>query len=319
METPTHWDALTLGETMAALHRKPGSNLFQATPAGAESNVAIGMAQLGCSTRWVSRVGDDDFGLLITDAIGSYGVDIHIQKDDVFSTGLMVKEINAGSSRVHYYRSQSAARGLNVNILFDVGESTWFHLTGVTPALSAGGAEVVAAIVEGRSGHNGRVSFDVNYRPTLWPDLQRARDTLIGIARRADLVFIGDDEAECLLGTTDVDEIAGVLLTADDQELVMKRGSGPATYMGRSDKISVPARPVEVVDVTGAGDAFASGYLAADCWGWDPASRLRLGHFMAARVVGSLSDLGPDIKQSDIADLAVSQEPPLLIDRSRTK
>lgn len=319
METTAHWDAVTLGETMAALHREPGSNLFRATPAGAESNVAIGMAQLGCKTRWVSRVGDDDFGRLITESIGGYGVDVHVQKDDVFPTGLMVKEINAGTSRVRYYRSQSAARHLDVSMLLDVGESTWFHLTGVTAALSANGAEIVAAIVEGRTGHNGRVSFDVNYRPILWPDLQSARDALLGIARKADLVFIGDDEAERLLGTTDVDEIAAALLTADDQELVMKRGSGPATYITRSHNASEPARRVDIVDVTGAGDAFASGYLAADCWGWDPASRLRLGHFMAARVVGSLSDLGPDIDQLEIATLAAAQRSSLTSNRSGTK
>ncbi|RAM36738.1 sugar kinase [Arthrobacter globiformis] len=305
MEDDPIFDVITLGETMAAIHKQPESDLYRVSPAGAESNVAIGLAQLGCSTRWVSLLGGDNFGELVHDAIASHGVDVQAPRDARHPTGLMVKEINRGRSRVIYYRSQSAARHMDKGVFAHLAGSRWLHLTGVTPALSASTADLTAAIIQGRSGHNYKVSFDVNYRPGLWPDETTAARCLIDLARHADLVFIGDDEAEQLLGTTDASDIAAQLLR-DNQELIVKRGAGAATYIGRTT-VSEPAKRVKVVDVTGAGDAFASGYLAADCWGWNPSARLRMGHFMAARVVGSLSDLGPAVDPSKIAALAGSE------------
>lgn len=319
MDDEVSFDVITLGETMAALHRQPESDLYRATPAGAESNVAIGMSQLGCSTRWVSRLGGDHLGQLVHDVIAGHGVDVRAPLDARHATGVMVKEVTSQRSRVVYYRSQSAARHMDQTILAHLADSRWIHLTGITPALSPRTAEVVTSIVQRKAGHKGKVSFDVNYRPVLWPDVATAARCLINLARQADLVFIGDDEAEQLLGTTDSSEIAAQLLSDTHQELVVKRGAGAASYISGAAVVSEPARRVDVVDVTGAGDAFASGYLAADCWGWDPDARLRLGHFMAARVVGSLSDLGPTIEATKLASLASLQTSKLTSEWSKIR
>jgi 2-dehydro-3-deoxygluconokinase len=289
-------DAITIGETLAAFIQGEAPDRYALAAAGAESNVAVGMAQLGCRTRWVSRLGQDELGRFVERCIAGHGVDTRVEWDDQSPTGLFVKEIGPERTRVRYYRSQSAARHLSdADRFLDLGVARWIHVTGITPALSPSAGALVAAIVGRRSAHAGRVSFDVNYRPALWPDPASAAQTLVPLARQADLVFIGDDEAEALLGTSDRQDVAARLLARDDQELIVKRGGAAATLVTNAGHVSEPALEVDVVDLTGAGDAFAAGYLAASCRGLPPRDRLRVGHYVASRAITVRGDLAVDL------------------------
>lgn len=288
---------------MVAFVRHDDTPHFIASPAGAESNVAIGMARLGCRARWVSRLGDDPLGRLITATVSAAGVDVAVEVDPRRQTGILVKHITTAGSRVDYYRSESAARALEPRDLGRGGHSRIWHVTGITPALSESAARLSQAIV-GREGPvTGLVTFDVNFRPSLWPDAATAARTLLPLARQADVVFIGDDEAEALLNTSDPEQIASLVLQRDDQELILKRGREGASLITRQETVFEPAFSVDVVDVTGAGDAFAAGYLAGVCWEWPASARLQLGHLLASRVVGSIEDVPPAFEADEIATL----------------
>lgn len=290
---------VTLGETMAGFVRDDSAGSYRFTAMGAESNVAVGMAQLGCRTRWISRLGEDELGGLVADFVTGHGVDVQVDWDPARVTGVCVKELTSGGTRVRYYRSESAARHLDHEHVRHLGPARWIHLTGVTPALSASCASMVTALATRETGDATRVSFDVNYRAALWPDPATAARTLVPLARAADTVFIGDDEAETLLGTCDEAEVRRQLLIRDDQEVVLKRGPGAASVLTRTGTVTEPALAVRVVDVTGAGDAFAAGYLTASCQGWGARERLRLGHLTAARVIGVKGDLVPSLERSE--------------------
>jgi 2-dehydro-3-deoxygluconokinase len=307
-DSETVFDAITIGETMAAF--VASGEGYMATAVGAESNVAAGMAQLGCRTRWISRVGDDELGRLVHDAVASWGVDVQVVWDAIHPTGVLLKEVGANGTRVRYYRSESAARHLCDADLLDSGIAEWVHVTGITAALSPSAVDLVAGIVDRRIRCANRISFDVNYRPALWKDAASAASVIVPMARRADVVFIGHDEADALLGTTDTAELSQQLLTDDDQEVILKRGEGDASVVSLSGVVSEPALSVNVVDLTGAGDAFAAGYLAARCWGWDASDRLRLGHFLAARVLGEVTDQGPSLAAHELVHLRSGSPPP---------
>jgi 2-dehydro-3-deoxygluconokinase len=281
-----------VGETMVAFVGSKDGADFRAVPAGAESNVAVGLARLGCRGQWVSRLGDDALGRRLEDAIGGAGVLVEVVRDDAHPTGVLVKHVAAEGARVQYYRSESAARLLSRLDLERAMASSWIHITGITPALSASAGDLVEAIVEREAGE-ARVSFDVNHRPVLWPDDSTAADTLSRLARRADLVFIGDDEAERLLGSSKADAVAEALLAGHHQEIVLKRGPGPATIISSDEWVTEGPLPTDVVDVVGAGDAFAAGFLAGGVFGWDARTRLRLAHFMASRVIAVHDDMVP--------------------------
>lgn len=297
-------DIVSIGEAMVSFVCRDDQHHYVAVTAGAESNVAVGMARLGCTARWVSRLGDDSLGGLVEESIAAAGVELAVVRDPARPTGVMTKHIAGSDTRSQYYRSESAARLLSIDDLGRVGRARWLHTTGITPALSASAASMVEAILERRSAHGGRVSFDVNYRSALWPDTATAAEALLPLSRRADVVFVGDDEAESLFGTSDTTELADLILRRDDQELVLKRGPGPASVITGDGESSVSTLPADVVEVTGAGDAFAAGFLAGTCFDWPTISRLQLGHLMASRVVGVLEDVPPEFTQAELGSLS---------------
>lgn len=298
-------DLVTVGETMATFICEDATERFRVTTAGAESNVAAGVARLGCRARWISRLGDDQLGHLVHDAIVGYGVDVHVDWDPVRVSAACVKEVGPQGSRMRYYRKASAASRLDLLDLGALAAASWVHVTGVTPALSPENRAVVDQLVAVRP-RAGRLSVDINYRPVLWDDPATAASVLVPLARQADVIFIGEDEALALLGSEEPSVVAAALLARPGQELVLKRGAGAATLITVNDEVSEPAQQVAVVDLTGAGDAFAAGYIAASVWGWNSHGRLRLGHFMAARVIGVLGDVSPIVDPEELAQLAES-------------
>lgn len=296
------FDFATIGETMAGFVRTEEPDRYRLIALGAESNVAVGLAQLGCKTRWASRLGNDELGHFVASEISSKGVDAVVEWDNLKQTGLMIKEIASGNTRVRYYRSNSAATGLGVSHLTHLRSANWIHVTGITPVVSTSARELVDAVLR-RDGHSAHLSFDFNFRTSLWPSRAEASKVLVGMARLADVVFIGEDEAQSLLHTDEPREIADAILGQSGQEVVLKRGDREALVMTIDTQFSEPSLEVKVAELTGAGDAFAAGYLAATNWGWSSDWRLQLGHFMAARAIGALGDWGPDLSSDELAQI----------------
>ena len=200
---------VTMGETMALLDapasgRLGGGSALPVGIGGAESNVAIGLARLGWPARWISRVGDDAFGPLVTREIRAEGVRVIADRDPDAPTGLMVKEHRGGRPwRVRYYRAGSAASRLSPADLDagpdDIAEADVLHLTGITAALGAVTAGRGPRAIEIARAAGTLVSFDVNHRATLW-SADEAAPVLAPLAAAADLVFAGPEEAALLLG-----------------------------------------------------------------------------------------------------------------------
>jgi 2-dehydro-3-deoxygluconokinase len=135
------------------------------------------------------------------------------------------------------------------------------------------------------------VSFDVNDRRALWSQ-EQAATTLARLADAADIAFVGRDEAERLWGTPTADDVRRHLPNC--ALLIVKDGDvGATAYRGDEASVFVPAPRVDVVEPVGAGDAFASGFLAATLDGADLASSLSAGHAAAARVLMTRGDLPP--------------------------
>ncbi|WP_431038293.1 sugar kinase [Streptomyces sp. P6-2-1] len=296
-----------VGETMAALAPEPvgpldAADLLRLEVAGSESNVAMYLAALGTPARWVSAVGDDPFGRLVLRRVAAAGADVSgVRTVAGRPTGLMAKDPGAeGATRVHYYRSASAAAGLGPELLAEapVREARLLHLSGITPALSPScRALVEEALAQGRD--RGRlVSFDVNHRPALWRGRQEAARVLRDLADRADLVFVGLDEAQGLWGGPRAVPDASAVrdLLPAPATLVVKDGAVAATLFEGETRCVVPAPRVRVKEPVGAGDAFAAGFLAARFGPGatrDPVRALRLGHLTAASALAVVADHGP--------------------------
>ncbi|HEY3708645.1 MAG TPA: sugar kinase [Amycolatopsis sp.] len=290
----TRPDVVCLGESMAQLLPADGKPLrhatrFALTTAGAESNVARALVQLGTTASWVSLVGEDALGARLLDDVAAAGVDVSLTRRRPGRTGFFVKDPHPGGSTVTYYRDGSAATRLG---RADVDRALaarprHLHLSGVTAALSASCRDAVGYALD----CDIATSFDVNHRPALWPDAGEAATVLSGLARRADVVFTGLDEAGALWGAKTAGDVRELL--PEPAVLVVKNGGTDATSFGPDGVVVEPALPVDVVEPVGAGDAFAAGWLHGMLTGLAHPARLRLGHLLAGAALTSLSDHFP--------------------------
>ncbi|WP_280885716.1 sugar kinase [Streptomyces sp. LBL] len=293
-------DVVCVGETMAVLAPPDSRPLAEQSAlslgiGGAESNVACGLAGLGHRAAWVSRLGDDPFGRRILAELGARGVDVSaVETDPQRPTGVYFKDPGPGHTRTHYYRRGSAATGMGPELARwpALRRARIVHLSGVAAALSDSCARLLDALLSQRDG--GRrgpvVSFDVNHRPALWRAAGTdAAQALLPLARAADIVFVGRDEAEALWGTAHPDDIADLLAPAPC--VVVKDAEHGATSYTEGVRTFVPSLPTKVVEPVGAGDAFAAGYLAGVLEHRDERARLRLGHLTATAALRTRDDV----------------------------
>lgn len=141
------------------------------------------------------------------------GVDVDgVEVDPRLPTGLYVKDPAPEGSGVLYYRRGSAASVMSTAEAEHVwSRKGWLvHLSGITPALSAEAAALVEHLLDPRAGNGELRSFDVNHRPALW-SARDAGPVLLDLARRADVVFVGRDEAERLWGALEAVDVRAAL------------------------------------------------------------------------------------------------------------
>ncbi|MEV4534251.1 sugar kinase [Asanoa sp. NPDC049518] len=287
-------DVVTFGETMAALRADGPIRLggtMRLSVAGAESNVAIGLARLGHQVRWAGLVGGDETGELVLRTLRAEGVDVgHARVDERGPTGLILFERRLGDVvLVTYHRAGSAASFLSAEDVLPALDPAprLVHVTGITPALGPGPASAVrAAALSGV-----RVCLDVNYRSRLW-DREQAAAALRPLVPSLSVVVASDDELELVAprsATTERDRVSA-LLDAGVAEVVVKRGSDGATGHTAQASVDMPARRVPVVDVVGAGDAFVAGYLSGVLDDLDLAGRLDRAVSTGAFAVASPGD-----------------------------
>ena len=291
----TRTDVVTLGETMVSLRTGTPLRLggtLSVTMAGAESNVAIGLARLGHAVRWGGRVGADEVGAYILRTLRAESVITDtVVVDAARPTGLMLAERRvADVSRVSYYRAGSAGSALSASdaVACLADSPRILHVTGITPALSDSAAEAVTEAVRLALRAGALVSVDVNYRSKLWTP-QEARTMLSELVRRAHIVIASEDELG-LVAPMDESAAAKELAASGVSQLVIKRGARGATVWHDGEAHHAPAIPVPVLDTIGAGDAFTAGYLSGVLDGLSPAEALRRGTVTGAFAVSVVGD-----------------------------
>lgn len=293
-------DALCVGEAMtlvtpACAERLETAEKFELRIGGAESNVAMYLAGLGHRVGWAGRVGADPLGRRLLAALAAAGVDTSLAvRDPAAPTGMYVKDPGAGGAgtTVYYYRAGSAASLMDTGLLDAVRppRPRVLHLSGITQSLSPSCRALVDALLDAPRADRAEgevVSFDVNHRSALW-STEAAAEPLRCAADRADLVFVGLDEAAALWGVSTAERVRALL--PHPAAIVVKDAGRGATLLDRAGQTFVPARRVEVVEPVGAGDAFAAGYLSGVLRGLPPERRLRLGHLIAGCALAGTAD-----------------------------
>lgn len=298
----TELDVVTYGEAMAMFvatetGELPTVNSFVKRSAGAELNVATGLARLGLNVGWLSRVGNDSFGHFIKQVLKHEGINADcVTIDDQYPTGFQLKsKVNDGSDPVvEYFRKGSAASHLS---LADFNENYFLnakhlHLSGVAAALSASSYELSSFLADFMAKAGKTISFDPNLRPSLWQSKDEMVQKLNQLAFKADWILPGINEGKILTGLEQPEAIADFYLNQGAKLVVIKTGPDGAYYKTmQSEQGIVPACKVEnVVDTVGAGDGFAVGVISALLEGKTTEQALARGNRIGSLAIQVIGD-----------------------------
>jgi len=294
-------DVVTFGEAMLLLVGDRAGPIedcesFVKRSAGAETNVAIGLARLGLRVGWASRFGDDSMGRWLLAVMRREGIDCsHVTCARAQRTGLMFKGRAAGGGDppIEYHRAGSAASQFRPDDI----DAAWLtgarhlHATGVFAALSASCLATTRRSMALMRAAGRTISFDPNLRPALWPSTEAMRETINDLAAQADWVLPGIDEGRLLTGGDSAAEIARFYRDRGAALVIVKLGAEGAWYDGDAGAGQVGGFAVErVVDTVGAGDGFAVGVISALLEGRGVADAVARGNWIGARAVQVLGD-----------------------------
>ncbi|CAH1055846.1 sugar kinase [Paenibacillus pseudetheri] len=294
-------DAVTFGEPMAMFYANETGPLhevfsFSKALAGAESNVATGLSRLNHPTGYVTKLGEDNFGHFIAQAMKKENIDtdnITFTKEN--STGMLIKsKVVTGDPKVEYFRKNSAASKLS---LVDFDEAYFnaaghLHVTSISAALSKSCHEFSIHAMEFMKRQGKTVSLDPNLRPSLWPDTETMVNTINDLATRCDWFLPGLGEGKILTGLSTPEEIADYYLARGVSLVVIKLGPEGAYYKSTEGEGYVDGFKVEqVVDTVGAGDGFAVGVISAMLEKLPIAEAVKRGNAIGALAVMSPGDM----------------------------
>jgi 2-dehydro-3-deoxygluconokinase len=275
-------DLVTFGEAMVrfsppALQQLEQASTLEMTVGGSELNVAVLAARLGVTSRWVSRLPDNALGRMIAGRAREQGVEPHVEWTVDGRVGLYFVEIGgARISSVLYDRAGSAISRVTLGSvdwasIFPGGR--WYHVSGITPALSEGAAKVTAESLALAKRAGLTVSYDLNYRAKLW-SAKQARVVQEPLMEHVDVLIASEEDARLIFGAESGEslakrfEIGAVAITLRDNPCSATIAADGKTY-------SAPRFQVETVDPIGAGDAFTGGLIVSrlENRGWEDAVR----------------------------------------------
>ena len=295
------YDVVTFGEMMQMfIADGPGPleavRTFHKRTAGAETNVAIGLARLGLRVGWASRLGDDSMGRYLLGEMRREGVDCSkVAFEPGQRTGFQFKGRTTDGSDppVEYHRKGSAASRMGPADVDDdwLRSSRHLHATGVFPAISESARAAAHKTLDVMRAAGRTISFDPNLRPTLWATPEDMRREINALAFKADWVLPGLEEGRFLTGEQSPEAIARFYRERGAKVVAEKLGPEGAYFDAEEGTGFIPGFPVkEVVDTVGAGDGFAVGVITALLQGRGVADAVRRGSWIGARAVQVLGD-----------------------------
>src|SRR5438094_249996 len=275
-------DVITFGEAMVRLAPPNFRRLEQASSldvqvGGAELNTAVGLARLGRSSAWVSRLTNNPLGRLIANRAREAGVSTeHVLWTEEDRVGVYFLEFGAAprASGVLYDRKGAAIAGIRpgmVNWQTVFAGTKWFHVTGITPALSTTAAETTREALQAARAVKVQTSIDLNYRVKLWSQAEAGR-WMTDFMQYCDVLITTEEDVERVfqIKGKDYEDVAAqlarrfplkvVAITLRENPLVWKNIWTAIAYQD-GKLLRTRTYEVEIVDRLGAGDSFAAGLI----------------------------------------------------------
>lgn len=286
---------VTFGEIMLRL-KPPGSERFfqspllEATFGGGEANVAVTLARFGCETAYVSSVPANAIGDACVGELRRHGIDVSgiVRKGNRLGIYFLEAGANQRPSVVIYDRGASAiAEARAGDIAWDdvFHGAAWFHLTGITPAISLSAAELSLEAVKKARENGLTVSCDLNYRKNLWKYGKSAPEVMGEIVRHVNVAIANEEDCQKALGISAAMDVESGMLDPKQYRGLAEKVLGAYTNLSHvaiTLRESISANENgwsgvlltrgeflvsrkyqirDIVDRVGSGDAFAAGLI----------------------------------------------------------
>jgi 5-dehydro-2-deoxygluconokinase len=289
---------------------------FDAYVGGCPTNVSVGTRRLGLRSALLTAVGDDQVGDFVTSFLDREQVETRfIPRKPGRRTSAVILTIQPPDSfPLTFYRDNCADRALTPDDVAraPVADSRVVFVTGTGLSHEPARAATLHAASAARAA-GVPVVVDIDYRPDQWDGSAAFASQMRTLLRSATIAVGTEDELAAASATNDVAQGATTLLTSGIQALVLKRGARGSTVF-RPDRPQVDAAPfpITVLNVLGAGDAFASGFLYGYLQGWPLERAARMGNACGAIVVTrhGCANFMPTLDEVS-AFIAERGEPPL--------
>jgi len=262
-------DITTVGEILIDLTQtgvtETGVPLFAANPGGAPANVAVAAARLGSHTAFIGRVGRDNFGSYLRHALEDNGVDTSgMQTGETPTTIAIVSIDKAGERSFRFLRGADCEMALKDidGALVQNSRILHFGSVSLTQGLSRS-----ATIFTARAAHKSGVlvSYDPNYRSSLWRTKQDALEWMSLPLPFVDIIKLSEEELFLLTGSSDLEEGSRLLAEQGISLILVTLGDKGSFCRWQGKCFTVPGVNIQVADTNGAGDTFLGAVLNRLC------------------------------------------------------
>ncbi len=262
-------DIAAVGEILIDLTQSgltdQGIPRFDANPGGAPANLAVAAARLGAKTAFLGKVGKDAFGAFLKTTLEKNGVDVTgLATDPVLHTTLAVVALDAAGERTFsFYRDPSADVALCQGDLKEdlLRRARIVHIGSVSLTADPARTATLSAAKTGRAA-GALISYDPNYRESLWPDRETAIRWMKAPLPMTDILKVSEEELPLLTGEKDLEAGAAALEELGIRLVFVTLGPDGAYYRFRGQSGRVPGVKCVVGDTNGAGDTFFGAALS---------------------------------------------------------
>jgi 5-dehydro-2-deoxygluconokinase len=257
---------------------------------GCPTNIAVGTRRLGLRSALLTAVGQDEVGDFILKFLERETVDTRFipRKPGNRTSAVLMSIQPPDKFPLTFYRDNCADRELSVADVdrTPIDEAAIVVLTGTGLSHEPSRSATMHAAVRSRAA-SAHVIVDLDYRPDQWPERHVFAAEVQRLLRHAHLAVGTEEElAAATDGVGDLDQAAGRILHSGIEALILKRGAaGSSVFRPGAGRIDVAPFPVQVLNVLGAGDAFASGFIYGLRQGWSLARSSRVGNATGAIIV----------------------------------
>jgi len=281
-------DLLCMGEPMLEFNQLPpqpdGAQHYLEGHGGDTSNAAIAAARQGVRVGYITALGRDMPGDSFMALWAREGVDAStVTRTDRWQTGVYFVTHDVQGHHFLHYRANSAAAMYSAADLPEaaIAAARMFYVSGISQGISTSAADAVFAAIDIARRNGVKVAYDTNYRPRLWPPA-RAAAVMHAAMAQSDYALPGIEDVQTLTGLTDPDAVLDFYLRLGPKVVVLKMGESGAYLATPDRRVRIPKHDVQVVDATGAGDAFCGSFLARILAGDAPERAARYAAIAAA-------------------------------------